>query len=39
MISVLRCCSLVREIEGGELHFWYHGSREALCNVSIWKTH
>lgn len=21
--------------EVGELHFWYHGCREALCNVSI----
>lgn len=25
--------------EGGELHFWYHGHGEALCNVSILKTH
>lgn len=35
--GVLRCCSLEREDKGGELHFWYHGYREALRNVSIMK--
>lgn len=30
---------LDREIKGGELHFWYHEYCEALCNVSITKTH
>lgn len=25
----------VEQQEVGELHFWYHGSREALCHVSV----
>lgn len=25
----------VEQQEVGELHFWYHGSHEALCHVSV----
>lgn len=30
-------CALVRENNGGELHFWYRRYCEALCNVSVTK--